>query len=124
MSFGDKSAEFAGKVAELYKEIVTNTAKFEGLERHTTETLLLFRQSLEALAAKVETMHLEHVRNQAEVKSMVQILDGRLSMLSEKALLAVAKEAAIEVVRERMAGGNRPSAALAVDHSDLPTPRS
>ena len=88
MSFGDKSAEFAGKVAELYKEIVTNTAKFEGLERHTTETLLLFRQSLEALAAKVETMHREHVRNQAEGKWIVQSLGGGWSMLVERCRLA------------------------------------
>jgi hypothetical protein len=103
MSIGDKISDLGAKVAELYKELVTNTVRFEELGKHTTETLEAFRRDLVALSNKVDAMHVEHVKHQAEVKGLVQVLEGRLNMLSEKALHVAIRDAARDYVQAQRA---------------------
>jgi hypothetical protein len=120
MSIGDKIADLGAKVAELYKELVTNTVRFEELEKHTAETLQAFRKDLLALSAKVDGIHVEHVKHQAEVKSLVQVLEGRLNMLSEKALHVAIRDVAREYVR----GQDVPSAPVIPETSGQAAPPS
>ncbi|MBW3571494.1 MAG: hypothetical protein KY467_10330 [Gemmatimonadetes bacterium] len=82
------------RVADLYKEIVTTTVRFESLHRETTTTLTDFRAAVQRFDERLQQMHLDHVRERAELSSHINALEARLNALSESALHAVAREAA------------------------------
>lgn len=91
---------FAGvgnRVAELAQEVITNNARFEGLERHTTATLDEFKALLQRLDERVQDLRLDHLRERADLLARITVLEGRLTALSENALHAVAEKAAREV---------------------------
>ena len=95
-------AELVTKVGELYRELVTNTLKFEELRKYTKETLDEFKRLLERLSDKLQESEKDRVRREAELLSKINALEARLNALSEQALHAAAKEAAARVF-EKMA---------------------
>lgn len=97
----DTVAELATKVSELYRELVTNTVQFKELRSYTKETLDEFKHLLERLSDKLEESEKDRIRRETELLSKINALEARLQALSEQALHATAKEAAIQVI-ERM----------------------
>ena len=94
---------FAGvgnRVAELAQEVITNNARFEGLERHTTASLDEFKGLLQRLDERMHDMRLDHLRERADLLARITVLEGRLAALSEQALHAVAEKAARELFRD------------------------
>jgi hypothetical protein len=94
---------FAGvgsRVADLAQQVITNNARFEGLERHTTATLGEFKALLQRFDERVQEMRLEHLRERADLLARITVLEGRLAALSEQALHAVAEKAARELIRD------------------------
>ncbi|WP_204151944.1 hypothetical protein [Leptolyngbya sp. CCY15150] len=87
----------ASKVAELYRELVTNTVKFEDLRQYTKESLDEFKRLIERLNDKLEEAEKDRIRREVELSSKIHALESRLDALSEQALHSVAREAAIQV---------------------------
>ncbi len=94
-------ADLVIKVSELYRELVTNTVQFQELRNYTKETLNEFKHLLERLSDKLEESEKDRIRRETELLSKINALEARLDALSEQALHATAKEAALQVF-ERM----------------------
>ena len=94
-------ADLVVKVSELYRELVTNTVQFQELRNYTKETLDEFKHLLERLSDKLEEAEKDRIRRETELLSKINVLEARLDALSEQALHATAKEAALQVF-ERM----------------------
>ncbi|MBW4620772.1 MAG: hypothetical protein KME17_15630 [Cyanosarcina radialis HA8281-LM2] len=94
-------AELVVKVGELYKELVTNTVQFQELRQYTKETLDEFKHLLERLSDKLEESEKDRIRKETELLSKINALEAKLEALSQQALHAAAKEAAVQVF-ERM----------------------
>lgn len=109
MGISETLGDLTKSVADLYKEILTNTVRFEELRRQSTETLDDFKRALELLAHKIDMIQMEHVKHQAQITAEIQVLEGRLSNLSEQALHVVVREAAREVAREQLQGERKTS---------------
>jgi uncharacterized protein Yka (UPF0111/DUF47 family) len=90
----------AKEFANLYKELVTNTAQFEELRNYTKETLDSFRHSLERLQDKLENYERENIKTISKLESKIDSLKDRLDMLSENALHAAARDAAVTVMEK------------------------
>jgi hypothetical protein len=107
MSIGLKEhvSDLAGKVAGLYRELVTNTVKFDELRLYTKETLDGYKHALERMSDKFEAAERERIRVETELRSKVSALEARLDALSEKALHAAARDAAVEVMGRLMSEG-------------------
>lgn len=95
-------AELSAKIAELYKELVTNTVKFDELREYTRESIGEFKRLLERNSDKVERIERERIRAETELLSKINALEARLTALSEKALHVAAKEAARSVMEEAL----------------------
>ena len=93
-------ADLGKKVAELYRELVTNTVKFEELRKFTRETIDDYRRLLERYSDKLDRLSEDRIKSEAELTSRIHALEARLNALSEQALHAAAREAAIQVMRE------------------------
>jgi len=93
-------AELVVKVSELYRELVTNTVQFQELRKYTKETLDEFKHLLERLSDKLEASEKDRIRRETELLSKINALEARLDALSEKALHAAAKEAAMEIYKK------------------------
>jgi hypothetical protein len=93
----DSVADLAGKVSELYRELVTNTVQFQELRNYTKDTLDDFKHLLERLSDKLENAEKDRIRQETELLSKINALEAKLSALSEQALHAAAKEAAMQV---------------------------
>lgn len=89
-----------GKANEIYKEILTTSARFDDLRHSTEQTLARLEQSLEKLVSKVSALHDDHVRETAALRAEIRALEARLSGLSEHAIHAVAREVAEKIMRE------------------------
>ena len=100
-SIKDTVADLVVKVSELYRELVTNTVQFQELRNYTKETLEEFKHLLERLSDKLEEAEKDRIRRETELLSKINALEARLDALSEQALHATAKEAALKVF-ERM----------------------
>ncbi|MBG0808651.1 hypothetical protein IY145_04605 [Methylosinus sp. H3A] len=88
-------AQLATKLADLYKELVTTTVQFDELRRYTKESLDEFKRLLERQSDKIDRIERERITAEAELTARIKFLEGRLDVLSEKALhLAVADIAA------------------------------
>lgn len=98
-------SELGQRVAELYKEIVTTTTRFEALNRETTNAVTEIRTAVQRCDERMHQMHLDHVRERAELGSQIKALDARLDALSEKALHAVARDAARQAMHTILTGG-------------------
>lgn len=59
------------RVADLYKEIVTTTVRFESLHRETTTTTTEARTAIQRFEERMQQMHLDHVRERAELSSQI-----------------------------------------------------
>jgi uncharacterized protein YaaR (DUF327 family) len=94
-------AELVVKVGDLYKELVTNTVQFQELRQYTKETLDEFKHLLERLSDKLEESEKDRIRKETELLSKINALEAKLEALSQQALHAAAKEAAVQVF-ERM----------------------
>jgi seryl-tRNA synthetase len=96
----DTLAQLAARLAELYKEIVTTTVQFDELRRYTKESLDEFKRLLERQSDKIDRIERERITAEAELTARIRFLEGRLDVLSEKALhIAVADIAAGYVKR-------------------------
>jgi uncharacterized protein YaaR (DUF327 family) len=107
-------ADLAVKVSELYRELVTNTVQFQELRQYTKETLDEFKHLLERLSDKLEGSEKDRIRRETELLSKINALEAKLAALSEQALHAAAKEAAIQVFEKMISDkriGNLPSQA-------------
>jgi hypothetical protein len=100
------------RVADLYKEIVTTTVRFESLHRETTTTTTEARTAIQRFEERMQQMHLDHVRERAELSSQIKALDARLNALSEGALHAVARDAARQAMHAILNDGDASHAAL------------
>lgn len=100
------------RVADLYKEIVTTTVRFESLHRETTTTTTEARNAIRGFEERMQQMHLDHVRERAELSSQIKALDARLSALSEGALHAVARDAARQAMHTILNDGEGTQMAL------------
>src|SRR3712207_2654381 len=97
----DTVSDLASKVADLYRELVTNTVQFQELRQYTKETLDEFKRLLERMNDKLDEAEKDRIRRETELVSRINALEGRLTALSEQALHAVARDAAMDVI-ERM----------------------
>jgi myo-inositol catabolism protein IolC len=93
------------RVADLYKDIVTTTVRFESLSRETTTIITEARTALQRIEERMQQMHLDHVRERAELSSQIKALDARLDALSEGALHAVARDAARQAMQGILTDG-------------------
>lgn len=93
------------RIADLYKEIVTTTVRFESLNRETTTAVAEIRSTVQRCEERMQQMHLDHVRERAELASQIKALDARLNALSESALHAVARDAARQTMHTILADG-------------------
>jgi chromosome segregation ATPase len=100
MSMSDSVAEIAKKLAELYREVVTTSARFEELQRSTDRTLTRYERVIEQLSDKMSLMQSDHIRERAELLAEIRALNGRLNALGEQAIHAVARDAARELLSE------------------------
>ncbi len=98
--------DLATKVAELYKELVTNSVKFDELRRYTKEGLDDFKHLLERLSDKIERIERERIRAETALQSKIDGLEARLTALSEQALHAAAREAAVSVMQQAYGGSS------------------
>lgn len=87
-------SELGQRVAKLYEEIVTTTVRFHALNRETTNAVTEIGTAVQRCDERMHQMHLDHVRERADLASQIKALDARLDALSEKALHAVARDAA------------------------------
>jgi len=95
----------ASKVTALYEQLVTNNARFDELRKYTKESLDEFKRLLERLSDKLDAAERDRIRVETELRSEIKALEARLNALSEQAMHAVAKEAAIEVMQRLMTQG-------------------
>lgn len=93
------------RIADLYKEIVTTTVRFESLNRETTNAVAEIRTAVQKCDERMQQMQLDHVRERAELGSQINALDARLTALSESALHTVARDAARQAMHEILADG-------------------
>ncbi|MEL6488809.1 MAG: hypothetical protein AAFQ95_02505 [Cyanobacteria bacterium J06621_3] len=100
-------AELTARVTELYRELVTNTVQFKELRSYTKETLDEFKRLLERLGDKLEASERDRIRRETELVSKTNALEARLEALSEQALHATAKEAALQVFEKMLSEKNQ-----------------
>lgn len=105
-------SDLGQRVADLYKEIVTTTVRFESLHRETTTTITAARTAIQRFEERMQQMHLDHVRERAELSSQIKALDARLNALSESALHAVARDAARQAMHTILQDGEGTQMAL------------
>jgi myo-inositol catabolism protein IolC len=98
-------SDLGQRVADLYKEIVTTTVRFESLNRDTTNIVTEIRTAVQRCEERMQQMHLDHVRERAELSSQIKALDARLDALSENALHAVARDAARQAMQGILTDG-------------------
>ena len=102
MGVTDSVNALAAKVAELYREIVTTSVRFEELRRTTDSVLTRLESTVQQLASKVAAIHDDHVREKAALEAQITILQGRLNSLSEQALHTVVRDVAREIVTDNV----------------------
>ena len=102
MSVADTIGSLTRTVADLYREIATTSVRYEALQHRTEELLSRFERLIEQHAQRVQAMHDDHVRERATLQAHIEILEGRLNTLSEKALHTAVHEAAREIARESL----------------------
>jgi uncharacterized FAD-dependent dehydrogenase len=102
MGVSDSVNALAAKVAELYREIVTTSVRFEELRRTTDSVLTRLESTVQQLASRVAAIHDDHVREKAALEAQIAILQGRLTTLGEQALHTVVRDIAREVVTDYM----------------------
>src|SRR5688572_14285368 len=105
-------SDLGQRVADLYKEIVTTTVRFESLSRETTTIVTEARTAIQRFEERMQQMHLDHVRERAELSSQINGLDARLNALSEGALHAVARDAARQAMHTILKDGEGTQMAL------------
>ncbi|HEX5868874.1 MAG TPA: hypothetical protein VFY65_00590 [Longimicrobium sp.] len=105
-------SDLGQRVADLYKEIVTTTVRFESLNRETTTVIAEAKTAIQRIDERMQQMHLDHVRERAELSSQIKALDARLDALSEGALHAVARDAARQAMHTILNDGDAAHAAL------------
>jgi serine phosphatase RsbU (regulator of sigma subunit) len=105
-------SDLGQRVADLYKEIVTTTVRFESLHRETTTTITEAKTAIQRFEERMQQMHLDHVRERAELSSQINALDARLNALSEGALHAVARDAARQAMHTILKDGEGTQIAL------------
>ncbi|HEV3049442.1 MAG TPA: hypothetical protein VGX50_04000 [Longimicrobium sp.] len=84
---------------------MTTTARFESLNRETTNAVAEIRTAVQKCDERMQQMQLDHVRERAELGSEIKALDARLTALSESALHTVARDAARQAMHEILADG-------------------
>ncbi len=104
MSAGIKETiqEMSANIAELHKELVTNSVKFDELRKYTRESIDEFKRLLERQDAKIETIEKDRIKAETELLSKINALEARLTALSEGALHVAAKEGAITVMQQML----------------------
>jgi myo-inositol catabolism protein IolC len=105
-------SDLGQRVADLYKEIVTTTVRFDSLSRETSTSVAEIKTAVHRSDERVQQMHLDHVRERAELSSQIRGLEARLDALSESALHAVARDAARQAMQGILVDGEAPYAAL------------
>lgn len=98
-------SDLGQRVADLYREIVTTTVRFESLNRETTTIVAEIRAAVQRCDERMQQMQLDHVRERAELTSQIQALEARLNALSESALHAVARDAARQAMHNILGDG-------------------
>ncbi len=99
-------SDLGQRVADLYKEIVTTTVRFESLHRETTTVITEVRSAVQRFDERIQQMHLDHVRERAELSSQIKGLEARLNALSESALHVVARDAARQAMHTILSDGD------------------
>jgi hypothetical protein len=101
-------SELGQRVADLYKEIITTTVRFDSLSRETNTVITEAREAVQRLGERMQQMHLDHVRERAELSSQIKGLEARLDALSENALHVVARDAARQAMQGILVDGELP----------------
>jgi methyl-accepting chemotaxis protein len=107
-------SDLGQRVADLYKEIVTTTVRFESLSRETGTAVAEVRTAVQRVDERMQQMHLDHVRERADLSSQIKGLEARLDALSESALHAVARDAARQAMHGLLVDGEPPDAAIRI----------
>ena len=107
-------SDLGQRVADLYREIVTTTVRFESLSRETTTAVTEIRTAVQRFDERMQQMHLDHVRERAELSSQIKGLEARLDALSESALHAVARDAARQAMHGLLVDGEPPGTAIRI----------
>lgn len=100
--------DLADRVTSLYKETVTTSVRFDALRQETKDTIAELKGAVQRFDDRLHPMHLDHVRERADLGVKIGTLDGRLTALSEQALHTVARDAAREAMRSAV--GSPPAA--------------
>ncbi|MBF0369195.1 MAG: hypothetical protein HQL52_07030 [Magnetococcales bacterium] len=95
-------ADLAQKMADLYKALVANATRFDGLREHTRESIAAFQRLLERQDDKINRLERERIKSESEMTARISALEARLEALSEQALHAAAQEAARTIMAERI----------------------
>ncbi|HEX2076501.1 MAG TPA: hypothetical protein VHG08_02295 [Longimicrobium sp.] len=111
-------SDLGQRVADLYKEIVTTTVRFESLNRETTTVITEIKTAVQRFDERMQQMHLDHVRERAELSSQIKALEARLDALSENALHVVARDAARQAMQVILAEGEVSQALRAVAEAE------
>lgn len=107
-------SDLGQRVADLYKEIVTTTVRFDSLQRETTSVITEVRTAVQRFDERIQQMHLDHVRERAELSSQIKGLEARLNALSESALHVVARDAARQAMHTILSDGEVGEAVLRI----------
>lgn len=107
-------SDLGQRVGDLYREIVTTTVRFDSLSRETSTTIAEIKTAVQRCDERMQQMHLDHVRERAELSSQIKALEARLDALSEGALHAVARDAARQAMGVILADGEVPKATLRI----------
>jgi hypothetical protein len=102
VSVSDTVTALTKNVADLYKEIVTTSVRFDDLRQNTEQAIERFGRIVESTVVKVLDIHDTHVREKATLEAGIRGLEGRLDALSEQAIHAVARETARDLLRENI----------------------
>ncbi len=97
-------AQLTAKVADLYKELVTTTVKFDEVRNYTKESITEFKRLLERQSDNIERIERDRIRAETELMSKINALDARLNALSERALHAAVGELAASYVKRGTQG--------------------
>jgi len=92
-------------VAELYRELITTTVKFEEVRKYTKEAIDEFKRLIERQSDKVDRIERDRIKAEAELMAKISGLEARLNALSEGALhVAAGVEAAKYIARTQPEG--------------------
>lgn len=109
MAWFDGVMKFGSELKRLNDELITTRVEFKALKERSVESIEQFKALIEKSADRINRIEIEHIRERAELNAKIESLSERLNMLSERALHAVMKDAAMNTVARKVQSGEMKS---------------